>query len=759
MNVPGYNYRHGARERSPVRFPGRQTLIPLILIWAAVFCTQHFVTTTTCRGAKGGLVSRGVVADVSGDGAQISIRSGAPGPQQVIVQHSAVPLAKGQHVFVESTTNGKAAVAGLVRDRKLIMLAGVFLTLFVLVGGTEWLGSTVGLAAAIAGIVFFLPPLILWGIPPQAAALIVAALLGVGLSLLVSGVCLRSLAICGGCLAGLLFTFILSIITSSLLRFTGVYSAPTKDLWTVAALPPSFLLGLLSAGITIGALGVVIDLAMAVASAVFEVADARPGLPAMRLIRSGLQVGRDVLGTELNTLAFAYAGVHVGLLLLPFFGPHGYELPFIQVISLQEFAVECSHILTGTAGLILTIPLTAVAAGLLASRKQGGEHSPGPASPPRVRGRTAWYAVGVVWILLAPLGLWFYSGAWHRYDTGSAKSRSALVRARAEAAAPAPEEFPVRPDRERMQIVTARLESGPDISAILCVHNPITGFPGHDKPVRPGDGLLVKTITSGSTTVASIIDYDRGPALLVLVWAVGALAMLAGGLNGVRAIVALGLSSGILAVALYMVAGHGYPALPTLAAAALLICALSFPIIAGLTRKALSGACGAFAGSLIGGCVAAAAAAVMGFSGLQSDSLYAIRSVGGRLDFAGLLSGGILLGIVGVAMDVAMAVSSSADEITRAKPTIGRLELWQRGMSVGRKVMCTMVLALVLAYLGASLPLLILPRVMRNVPLLLLLNSDRFACEALRILAGGIGVVVTIPATALLSSLLQTRRL
>jgi len=756
--VPDIIANDGARERSPVGFPGKQTLIPLILVWAAVFCTQHIVTTTTCRGAKGGVVSRGVVADVSGDGARLSIRSGAPGPDQVLVQDSTVPLVKGQHVFVEWTADGKAVVAGLVRDRRLLILAGIFLTLFALVGGAEWLGSSAGLAAAIAGVVFFLPSLILWGIPPQAAALAIAALLCVGLSLLISGVCLRSLAICGGCLAGLLFTFVLSIITSWLLRFTGVYSAPTKDMWVAGALPVSFLIGLVSAGITIGALGVVIDLATAVASAVFEVADARPGLPAMLLIRSGLQVGRDVVGTELNTLAFAYAGVHVGLLLLPFFGPRGYELPLMQVISSQEFAVEFAHILAGTAGLILTIPLTAVAAGVLASRKQGKEHFPDCIAPARWRGRIVWGAAVLLWTLLALLGMQLYSGAWHRYDTGSARRPSAFVRVRAEAAAPAPEQFAARPGREQMQLVTARIESGPDTSTTLRINNPISGFPGHDKPVRPGDGLLVKTITSGGTTVASILDYDRGPVLFALLWAVGALAMLAGGLGGVRALVALGLSSGILATALCMVAGRGYPALLTLAAAALLICTVAFLIIAGPTRKALSAACGAFAGSLIGGCVAAAAAAAMGFSGLQSDSLYAIRSVGGRMDFAGLLSGGILLGIVGVAMDVAMAVASSADEITRAKPAIGRAELWQRGMNVGRKVMCTMVLALVFAYLGANLPLLILPRIMRDVPLLLLLNSDRFAGEALRILAGGIGVVVTIPATALLSSFLQYRR-
>ncbi|HUW33423.1 MAG TPA: YibE/F family protein [Planctomycetota bacterium] len=704
---------------------------------------------------------RAVVAGASEGGARLRVES-ADG-KTLDARYSAADgapgrLGPGRRVFIEASEDGEAVVVGVVRDRTLLFLAGVFLTLFALVAGRDWLGSIAGLVAAVAGVVFVLPPLILWGMPPQAAGLLTAAVLSILLSLLLSGIRRRTLAICIGCLGGLLLTFVVSVGASSLLRFTGVYSAPTTDLWATGLFDALFLSRLLSAGIVIGALGVAVDLSTGVASAVFEVADAQPLLPAARLIRSGLQVGRDVLGTELNTLAFAYAGVHVGLLLLPFFGPRGYELPFIQVVSSQEFAVECAHVAAGTAGLMLTIPLTAIAAGMLASRKRAQRNVIPTSAAAGSRALLVWAGAFACWTLLAGVCLWFYSGAWHCYDSGSAKRSMSLVRVRAEAASPAAEQFSARTDHEQMQTVTARAVSGPLGSVAIRIQNPVSGFPGHDKLVSPGDSLLVKTISSGGTSVASIIDFDRGPVLLVLVWLVGALAMLVGGLNGVRALLALGLSSGFLGAAVYLVADRKWPALPTLAAAALLICGASFPIIAGVTRKALSGACGAFAGSLIGGCVAAAAAAVMGFSGLQSDSLYAIRSVGGRMDFAGLLSGGILLGIVGVAMDVAMAVASSADEITRAKPTIGRLELWHRGMSVGRRVMCTMVLALVFAYLGASLPLLILPRIVKDVPLLLLLNSDRFAGEALRILAGGIGVVVTIPATALLSSLLQSRR-
>jgi len=688
----------------------------------------------------------------------------------------------------------RASIAGLARDAGLLIVAGIFISLFVLVGGRDWLGSVAGLGLSIGATAFVLPPMILHGIPPQAAVLLIGGALCIAISLLVSGITRRTAAICVGCLAGLLLTALLSGIVSHALKLTGVHSPATTDLWASRTFSPAVLVQLMSAGITLGAVGVVIDLATAVASAVFEVASVlspHPATPSPHhpissssLIRSGLQVGRDVMGTELNTLAFAYAGVHVGLLLLPFYGPRGYELPLIQVLSLQEFAVEAAHVLVGTAGLILTIPLTAIAAGFLAAR-------PGPGvwgverGTNRDQAATSLFSSGcrpqglcpkpqapspkpssfiihlssfiIFFTLLSALGLWHYSRSHHTYAATSARRSAELVRAEAVAASPSVDELGDHA-REQQQDVAARVLTGPSVRAELAIHNPISGFPAHDKPARPGDRFLVKTISSGGMTVASILDYDRGPALIVLLWGVGILAMAVGGLNGVRAIAALAVSALILAGAVYLIAARGYPALATFAAAALPACAASFVIIAGPSRKALAAGAGAFAGSAIGGTIASIAGAAMAFTGLQSDSLFAIRMMGGRIDFAGLFAGGILLGILGVAMDVAMAVASSAEEIARAKAGIGRRELWERGMSIGRKVMCTMVLALVFAYLGANIPLLLLPRIVHDVPVTLLLNSDRFACEGLRILAGGIGVVVTIPATALLATFLLSRR-
>jgi len=665
-------------------------------------------------------------------------------------------LSPGRRVFVEMHDGGGATVVGLVRDESMLYLAGFFLSLFVLVGGKQAAGSAAGLIAAFGGTLFVLVPMIMAGVDPMLATVATSAGLAVLISLLVSGIHRRTLAIIAGCAGGLIITCGLSVVASSGLRMTGVYSALTQDLWYTGAGGIDFV-KLLSAGITLGALGVVIDLATAVAAAVFEVADVNPAMSRKSLALSGLRVGRDVMGTELNTLVFAYAGAQVGLLLLPFFGPQGYRLPVMQVLSLQGFAAEVAHIAVGTAGLILTIPLTALVAGLIAPGRRAP--TPGAAAAARApRGRRALWPVAVAcWTALAGVALWLHGGTYHTYTTNSAaKAVVRLVQARVLAVDRPPSSFATRAKGERKQTVTARLLSGPEADTVMTIHNPVSGFPGSDRIARPGDRLLVKTIAGKGQMVGSILDYDRGGALIVMVWIVGLLVMAVGGKNGLRAMAALALCAPALGLGLYLIAAHGFPALPVLTAAALLICGAVFVVLAGPTRKAACAAGGAFGGIVAGGICAAVAGSLMGFTGLQSDSLFAIRMFGGGggLDYKGLLSAGILLGIVGVAMDVAIAVASSAEEIASAKAGADRAELWRRGMSIGRKVMCTMVLALVFAYLGANMALLILPRAVQDTPVIQALNNDRFACEQLRILAGGIGVVVAIPATAFLSSIL-----
>jgi len=114
--------------------------------------------------------------------------------------------------------------------------------------------------------------------------------------------------------------------------------------------------GLLFSGMIIGALGAVMDVAMSIASAMDEVTLARPRITHDVLLRSGLRVGRNIMGTMSNTLILAYAGGSIPLLLL--FAAYG--TPMIQIVNFDHIATEVVKAFAGSIGLIAAIPITAV---------------------------------------------------------------------------------------------------------------------------------------------------------------------------------------------------------------------------------------------------------------------------------------------------------------------------------------------------------------------------------------------------------------
>jgi uncharacterized membrane protein len=206
-------------------------------------------------------------------------------------------------------------------------------------------------------------------------------------------------------------------------------------------------------------------------------------------------------------------------------------------------------------------------------------------------------------------------------------------------------------------------------------------------------------------------EHARDRWLVRLGGAVAGVALVVLGRKGARALAALVVGVGIalgLPRAIIEVRGAVLPL--TLAALALALGA-TYLILCGPTRKALSAAGGAFAGVALGGVLALAAVWLSGLSGLHDQDLAAIRrfSTARALDFRSLLVAGMLLGTLGVVMDVAIATASAVEELARADPTLNAAALRRRGMAVGRKVMGAMVMALALAYIGVNIGLFFLP--------------------------------------------------
>jgi uncharacterized membrane protein len=176
----------------------------------------------------------------------------------------------------------------------------------------------------------------------------------------------------------------------------------------------------------------------------------------------------------------------------------------------------------------------------------------------------------------------------------------------------------------------------------------------------------------------------------------------------------------------------------------------------GLSARTSTALLGTLASLAVTGALAAVFVAATRLTGLSSEEATYLQTVSGTLPLTGLVLGGIVIGSLGVLNDVTVTQASAVWEIHQADPTQGVGVLYRSGMRVGRDHIASTVYTLVLAYAGASLPLLILFSVagqrVSNV-----LTGDLVAEEIVRTLVGSIGLVAAIPLTTGLAASVVSR--
>ena len=261
-------------------------------------------------------------------------------------------------------------------DRGTVLLAmvGVFALILVLIGGKKGVMALLGLAYTLAGVWFLLIPMVLRGAPPIPAAVAVAALTAAASLLLLTGFTRKTLCAGLGCICGVAAAGLFAWIVGKLTPISGFNMGEAEDLVLRAGEQPLEIRGLLISGILIASLGAVMDVAMSISSACSELLALDPKITAGRLFRSGMNIGRDAMGTMANTLILAFAGASFNLLLL--FQVYGY--PMIQIFNSDAMAIELIQSISGSVGILLTVPLVSLFAALLLTRsfpKKPGESS------------------------------------------------------------------------------------------------------------------------------------------------------------------------------------------------------------------------------------------------------------------------------------------------------------------------------------------------------------------------------------------------
>jgi uncharacterized membrane protein len=303
------------------------------------------------------------------------------------------------------------------------------------------------------------------------------------------------------------------------------------------------------------------------------------------------------------------------------------------------------------------------------------------------------------------------------------------------------------------QVVSARLTSGPDDGDAIEFQVRSTEFSVPE--LHEGDDVvLLDVATSPPEFRYSFSDFQRRTPLLWLAAAFGLVVILFGRFQGLRALLGLVASGAVLVAFVVPALLRDSPALPVALTGAAAIAFLALYLAHGVKV----GTTVALAGTLVALAVTSALAVFVvsatHLTGLADDNAQVLRVTAEALDLRGLLVAGIVVGALGVLDDVTVSQVSIVAALRRANPGLRWRLLYREAMSVGRDHVASTVNTLVLAYAGASLPLLLF-FAQGDQPVDRLLTRELIAVEIVRMLVGSIGLVASVPITTALAALVM----
>lgn len=298
----------------------------------------------------------------------------------------------------------------------------------------------------------------------------------------------------------------------------------------------------------------------------------------------------------------------------------------------------------------------------------------------------------------------------------------------------------------KTQMLTVKVLEGADEGKVVTFENDYT-------QLETGDVFYVRHIVGGfDLETWSVSDPYRLDVLIGIGVIFLLLVFLFGGIQGVRGLASL---AGSLVLIFYVLLPgiHGgiSPILVSLGVAMLIIVAGSY-ITHGFTKTTTAAMLGMLATIVITGIGTYIAIHMAQLSGFTSDeNVYLNFSSDGTIDMIALLFGGILIGLLGVLYDCAIGQAVAVEELFAASKDYTRRQVYLRGLRIGREHIGALINTLAIAYVGASLPLLLLLKQSTASPLYIL-NGEVFATEIIRILMSGIGIILAVPVTTLIAT-------
>lgn len=278
-------------------------------------------------------------------------------------------VAKGTKVvacmyFNEGKLND-IAITSYKRSHVLITLMAIFVIITILVGGFKGVKSILALIFTLVCVIFLMMPLMIKGVNPILSAILIA-IISISITMtLVSGINKKTLAAITGTFIGVIVAGIIAYGFGNWAHLSGITMEDSESIMYIAETTGLKVNGILFAGILVASLGAVMDVAMSISSSIFEIYDVNEKMTLKELFKSGMNIGRDIIGTMTNTLVLAFAGGSITTMILLYSA----NMWTTQLINLDILGTEVIQSLAGTIGIILTVPITAIISAYLCKTK------------------------------------------------------------------------------------------------------------------------------------------------------------------------------------------------------------------------------------------------------------------------------------------------------------------------------------------------------------------------------------------------------
>ncbi len=269
---------------------------------------------------------------------------------------------EAKNTEVNSVDDVDFFIADVKRDYSLEAFAALFMILLVIIGRKKGVFSLVSIIATISLMFFVLVPLILHGVNPVVSAVVAGILSTIITIYLVGGFNSKSSAAIIGTGLSLIFAGGMSLAAIWMARLTGF--AGEESMFLYSTRPDLSFKGILAASMIIAALGALMDTGVSIASSVNEIYETDKKLTVNQLFKSGMNIGKDIIGTMSNTLILVYLGSALPLVLL------SNNIDLQKFFNLNQVATEILSALIGSISILACVPLTAIIAAYLIKRQK-----------------------------------------------------------------------------------------------------------------------------------------------------------------------------------------------------------------------------------------------------------------------------------------------------------------------------------------------------------------------------------------------------